>query len=148
MQDYYAILNIKPYESKENIKRAFKRQALEWHPDRNTATEANERMQLINEAYLILGDDEARSKYDKEYNDYDNFKEDFSKEYSSFDDEILNEWVKKAKAQAKEMINLSIDDLLGMSKVAFDSAWKATKYYVLLLIILNFILIISTIAEN
>ena len=67
MLDYYAILNINPMASKKEIKEAFKREALQWHPDRNNSPDATKKMQLINEAYLILKDDEARARYDKQY---------------------------------------------------------------------------------
>ena len=144
MHNYYEILKIKPDASKEIIKKAFREEALKWHPDRNKSPEARERMQLINEAYLILKDDEARFKYDIEYQRYHNFKEQnssYREEEYAFDDETLNDWIKKARVQAKEMVKMSIDDLVGMSKVAFSSAWEATKYHVLVLIVLSFILI-------
>ncbi len=156
MQDYYAILNLQLNASKAEIKNAFRKEALKWHPDRNKSSEAIERMQLINEAYLILKDDEARLKYDKEYKRYQNFKRQqqstrstqasssytsSSKEEYTFNDDVLNDWIKKAKKQAKNMVIMSIDDLMGMSKSAFGSAWDATKYHILTLIVLSFVLL-------
>jgi len=145
MLDYYAILNINPMASKKEIKEAFKREALQWHPDRNNSPDATIKMQLINEAYLILKDDEARARYDKQYykfNKVDKEKESNNQEqtkwqgYSS-NDEILNDWIKKAKKQAKEMLMMSIEDLVGMSKVATRAAWEKTKYAILVLIVAN-----------
>ncbi len=148
MHDYYAVLNIKSTASKKEIRKAFRQEALKWHPDRNKSPEATEKMQLINEAYLILYDDEARLKYDKEYQHYHNFKKQetsFKEEEYSFDDEILHDWIEKAKSQAKEMAKMSIDDLIGMSKVAFNSAWDKTKLAILIGIVLNilFLLILA-----
>ena len=145
MIDYYAILNIKATASKKEIKEAFRKEALKWHPDRNSSPDATERMQLINEAYLILKDTEARVRYDKQYqkfhqahkqNQHDNQKETYKREYS-IDDDILNDWIKKAKRQAKEMVMMSIEDLVGMSKVATNAAWDKTKYAILIVIIAN-----------
>ncbi len=145
MIDYYAILNIKPIASKKDIKEAFRKEALKWHPDRNSSPDATERMQLINEAYLILKDTEARVRYDKQYqkfyqahtqNQHDNQKETYKRDYS-IDDDILNDWIKKAKSQAKEMVMMSIEDLVGMSKVATNAAWDKTKYAILIVIIAN-----------
>ena len=145
MIDYYAILNIKPTASKQEIKEAFRKEALKWHPDRNSSPDATERMQLINEAYLILKDTEARVRYDKQYqkfhqahkqNQHGNQKETYKREYS-IDDDILNNWIKKAKRQAKEMVMMSIEDLVGMSKVATNAAWDRTKYAILIVIIAN-----------
>ena len=48
MIDYYAILNIEHNATKKEIKTAFKKEALKWHPDRNSSPEATARMQLIN----------------------------------------------------------------------------------------------------
>jgi len=143
--DYYAILNINPTASKKEIKETFKREALQWHPDRNNSPDATIKMQLINEAYLILKDDEARARYDKQYYKFkkvDKEKENNNQEqtkwqgYSS-NDEILNDWIKKAKKQAKEMLMMSIEDLVGMSKVATRAAWEKTKYAILVLIVAN-----------
>jgi len=148
--DYYAILNIKPTASKKEIKEAFRKEALKWHPDRNSSPDATERMQLINEAYLILKDNEARARYDKQYqkfyqahkqNQHDNQKETYKRDYS-IDDDILNDWIKKAKRQAKEMLMMSLEDLVGMSKVATNAAWDKTKYAILIVIVANILFIL------
>jgi curved DNA-binding protein CbpA len=68
--DYYAILNINFNATQGAIKSAYKTQALKWHPDRNLEFDTIHRMQQINEAYLILKDEEARRRYDQEYQRY------------------------------------------------------------------------------
>ena len=55
-KDYYKLLDIQQNASDEEIKKAFREQAIEWHPDRNQGTDTTLRMQEINEAYLILKD--------------------------------------------------------------------------------------------
>lgn len=65
--DYYSLLSIHTVASIDEIKKAYKEQAVKWHPDRNPGKNTTERMQMINEAYLILKDTEARQRYDREY---------------------------------------------------------------------------------
>ena len=71
--DYYSILEISPSSTKEEIKSAYKKQAKKWHPDKNHGQDTTKKMQEINEAYLILNDDEARCRYDIEYTRFINF---------------------------------------------------------------------------
>ncbi len=66
-KDYYAILEIIEGASQEEIRSAFKKQAIKWHPDKNPGVDTTQRMQEINEAYLILKDTEARGRYNAEY---------------------------------------------------------------------------------
>ncbi len=72
--DYYAILEINETATFEEIKSAFRQQAIKWHPDRNHGRDTTKKMQLINEAYLILKDTEARNRYDTEYQQFKAFK--------------------------------------------------------------------------
>lgn len=143
MIDYYAILNIKYNATKKEIKIAFKKEALKWHPDRNGSPDATASMQIINEAYLILKDDEARARYDKQYKKFQHaYKEDeVNKQDYSIDDDILNDWIKKAKVQAREMVMMSLEDLAGMSKAATSAAWDRTKFLILIVVVGNIILI-------
>ena len=143
MQNYYEILNIEPAASKETIKKAFRREASKWHPDKNKSPNATKRMQLINEAYLILGDEEARDRFDQEYQHYRDFKDQsYTKQDYSFNDDVLKDWIKKARSQAKEMAKQSSDDLIGISHAAFLSAYHATKFYIILLVIILFTLML------
>jgi len=54
MNKYYEILGLKPGASEEEIKKAWKKMALQWHPDRNPSEEAKVKIQEVNEAYEIL----------------------------------------------------------------------------------------------
>src|SRR5690554_7321746 len=72
-KDYYAILEIDVSASQDDIKAAFKKQALRCHPDRNIGKDTTLIMQDINEAKLILLDTEARERYNREYHRFTDF---------------------------------------------------------------------------
>jgi hypothetical protein len=64
VKDFYAILGVSPSASESEIKKAFRRLAVQYHPDKNPLAEAKHLFQEINEAYDVLGDPEKRALYD------------------------------------------------------------------------------------
>jgi len=64
-QDYYDILGVKKDASKSEIKKAYRKLALKYHPDKNPDKSAEEKFKEISEAYAVLYDDEKRSLYDQ-----------------------------------------------------------------------------------
>jgi curved DNA-binding protein len=64
-KDYYEILGVSPQASDEEIKRAYRKLAHRFHPDRNKAPGAEERFKAINEAYEALRDPGRRAAYDR-----------------------------------------------------------------------------------
>ena len=64
-RDYYDILGVSKGVTDEQLKIAFRKKALEYHPDRNKSKDAEEKFKEINEAYQILSDSEKRAKYDQ-----------------------------------------------------------------------------------
>ena len=110
-KDYYKILEIHPGATKEEVKKAYRKMALKWHPDKNKSEEATQRMQEINEAYKILYDDILREKYYREYllfmkygQEQENSKDEQKKEQTQpyYDYEIYDESLKEAIRQARE----------------------------------------------
>ena len=152
--DYYDILEIPLTSTPDEIKLAFRNQAIKWHPDRNYGIDTTLKMQLINEAYLILKDPEARLKYDVEYLKYKEFdrqrnssnnsdsKNNFNPEYK-FYDEVLKRWVINARNQSIELAKQTIRDFKGMAKVGLKEGLKASKevfiFYVIISIIILFL---------
>jgi len=146
--DYYAVLQIDINATQDDIKLAFKKQALKWHPDKNPDIDTTKRMQEINEAYLILKDIEARERYNVEYRNFKKFQQDYEKNdkyynkqnesseenkkeeksYTYYEyhpkDDILNNWIKNAKKQAVELAKQTINDFKGMSVVGVKEAAK------------------------
>lgn len=141
-KNYYEILEINQTATQEEIKAAFKKQAVKWHPDRNLGTDTTEKMQEINEAYLILKDKEARERYDREYLRYQEFTSQHQKSYEEeeehtynkqeqektekttyeFDDEILKKWMRNARRQAVDLAKQTIREVGELSVTATKAA--------------------------
>ena len=64
-KDYYEVLGISRDSTEEDIKKAFRKLALKYHPDRNKDKDAPEKFKEINEAYQVLIDPDKRAKYDR-----------------------------------------------------------------------------------
>ncbi len=64
-RDYYEILGVSKTASVDEIKKAYRKLALEWHPDRNKTAGANEKFKEINEAYAVISDTQKRAQYDQ-----------------------------------------------------------------------------------
>ena len=65
MSDYYDTLGISKSASEQEIKTAYRRQALKWHPDRNKTAGANNKFKDVTKAYEVLSDSKKREMYDQ-----------------------------------------------------------------------------------
>jgi curved DNA-binding protein len=86
-EDYYKILGVDKKASAEDIKKAYRKLALKWHPDKNPNNKgAEEKFKTISEAYAVLSDKEKREQYDN-FGSADQFRQQYSQEdiFKNFD---------------------------------------------------------------
>jgi curved DNA-binding protein CbpA len=169
-KDYYSILGVGLNATDQEIKQAFRTEALKWHPDRNPDTDTTPRMQDIVEANLILKDPEARARYDIVYNRYKSYQQNAKVETSegnssrqkkssgtnepskneSFkvQDDILEDWIEKAKRQAVDLALQTIKDLKGVSSAAAKGLLSGLLQLVIWIIVVNSILFFVKLIKN
>lgn len=154
--DYYSILGLDRNASNYEIKTAFRKLALKYHPDKNKSPDAHDKFVLINEAYIILSDNIAKQKYDFEYdlskkqNQYNRDKTP-SKNYSHrkdakanknniYTDEDLNEKSKRAKDKGFYYAKMNFNEYASFVKNLLSETAIQTKntllvYFGILLIL-------------
>jgi curved DNA-binding protein len=75
-KDYYKILGVERNASEDDIRKAYRKLAMKYHPDRNpNDKQAEERFKEINEAYQVLSDSKKRAHYDRLGSDYSNWQQ-------------------------------------------------------------------------
>lgn len=150
-KDYYLILGIDINASPEEIKTAYRRMSLKWHPDKNPDQDVTSKMQDINEAYAILKDPLKRNRYDKEYQRYQaTFNQEIHHEYQSstwtnnYDvkDEAVKDDIKQAREYAQNLVNQFMKSLKQTSKDAAAGAWNEMKGYLVGSLIVSLIILI------
>jgi curved DNA-binding protein len=75
-KDYYQILGVERSASADDIRKAYRKLAMQYHPDRNPDNkQAEEKFKEINEAYQVLSDKEKRARYDQLGSAYSNWQQ-------------------------------------------------------------------------
>src|SRR5581483_5529379 len=64
-RDYYEVLGVERNATSDEVRRAYRKLALQFHPDRNPEAGAAERFKEVTEAYEVLSDPERRAQYDR-----------------------------------------------------------------------------------
>lgn len=171
-KDYYTILGINHPSDEKEIKSAYRKQALKWHPDRNIGRSTEEQMKDINEAYTILINPISKERYEKEYQIFKQSQKVKEEEYTSstvhpkysnhyysneeshytkwqydYDvkDSSLKEDIKNAQESAERYVKDFLTLLKNDSKVATKGALDEVFPYLLTgIIVAIFILFIQT----
>ena len=63
--DFYQTLGVSQTATADEIKKAYRKLALQWHPDKNKSPEAEKKFKQINQAYEVLSDSKKRQQYDQ-----------------------------------------------------------------------------------
>jgi curved DNA-binding protein len=75
-KDYYKILGVERSASADDVRRAYRKLAMRYHPDRNAGDkQAEDKFKDINEAYQVLSDSQKRSRYDQLGSAYSNWQQ-------------------------------------------------------------------------
>lgn len=93
-EDHYATLALSPDATAVDIKKAYKRLALHWHPDKNDLSHATVEFQRLGRAWEVLGDETRRTEYDESY-------------ISGAEWERLAQRERKRKAEEDDAMNLA-----------------------------------------
>lgn len=128
LPSYYSILGVSSESSINEIKRAYRKLAMQWHPDRLTRTpsllgEAKRKFQQIQEAYAVLSDHRKRTMYDAGLYDPEDQEDEG---LSDFVQEILN-LMAQDKRQDKSYSMEELQTMLSEMAQGFEtSSWYCT----------------------
>ncbi|CAN8235644.1 unnamed protein product [Cochlearia groenlandica] len=112
---YYDVLGVAVDSSPENIRRAYHKLAMKWHPDRWTkdglkSCEAKRKFQQIQEAYSVLSDQRKRSMYDAGL--YDNQEDDGYYDFVEEMVSLMSQTKKEEKQYSLEELQTMVDDMI------------------------------------
>jgi curved DNA-binding protein CbpA len=158
IKNYYKILDVNLGATQNEIKSAYRKLALFWHPDRNSNPIALDKIKEINEAYEILHDENKRKIYDKIYQElfvnssvlnprektdyqYNKEKEDLIKQKYKKEYNDLIDWIKNINFSLSK-----IDKFIENSISKLDRPIEIFSFY--FPILLAIIIIICIIAAN
>ena len=111
MKDYYNILELKYPADELIVKRAFRRLALKYHPDKNNEPNAVQKFIELTEAYEVLRDQFKKYEYDRLYHKFYNFKNENQNSIQSDENSnIGKEWAEFGKEKANEYVTMSYEE--------------------------------------
>jgi DnaJ-class molecular chaperone len=144
LPNYYEVFGISKSATQEELKKRYRQLAKKHHPDVNKSADATAKMQEIQEAYYILSDDEARSRYDIQYERiYGSKKHEFTEQAKNeksdqrsyqIDDPILERWMANAKRQSVDFVKKLYRDTRGIAASGCYYYFKALGICVLIFI--------------
>ena len=112
--NYYEILGVPSDAATDEIRRAFRREAMVWHPDRNKDPNAPRMMQLINRAWEALGDQDKRAEHDREIDQRARYYEDHRSELDPFEEfrESMLPWLLERAIDLYDVLGVSTNATL------------------------------------
>ncbi|MCF8450022.1 MAG: DnaJ domain-containing protein [Taibaiella sp.] len=155
--DYYSVLGVLNTASTNELKIAYRSLVKKYHPDINHSSDATTKMQLLNEAYLILSDPEAKTIYDVEWIRYhetmggesqtkqsppDNNEEQATGKNYHFQSDLLRDWIEKAQKQARDITAQAVKDTSGIVKAAGKGAVSGIIQVLGYFVIINIIFLL------
>ncbi len=155
--DYYEILGIGFNADASEIKAGYRKLVKKFHPDLHPNNpEATAKMQLINEAYLILSDTEARKLYNREWTRFYSYEKSENKTNETsdsinrnsnadefqFEDEKLRSWMDSAKRQARDITRQAVKDAGGILKDAGYAAAMSIPRLIIYIVITNILFLL------
>ena len=107
-RDYYEVLGISKDATEKDIKRAYRKLAFKWHPDKNpnNKKEAEEKFKEINEAYSVLSDPDKKRQYDMGGFDFAAFG--FDENFDPF--KVFQSFFDKHGGKGKDPFSFGFDD--------------------------------------
>jgi DnaJ-class molecular chaperone len=112
IKTYYDILGLKATATPEEIKRAYRKKAMESHPDVNPSPGAADVFVQINEAYAILSDNHKRQVYNQKLRDHAAraASETYVQSAQEAREQAYHQWVQQARAQARANASMNYED--------------------------------------
>lgn len=100
--DYYKVLDISPNASADEIKKAYRQKAKQYHPDVSSEVNASEKMKQVNSAYDVLSDPQQKQAYDfRRQNPYMQQTGYTNTQYHTFDDAMFEEIFRQFQQQSQ-----------------------------------------------
>ncbi len=166
--DYYSVLELPFTTSTIEIKSAYRALVKKYHPDINHSPNATAKMQLLNEAYLILSDAQAKALYDIERKRYFEANQSQARQSSqqssyqsathstqrpntesesgqgyTFESDTLRDWVEKARQQAKDITAQAVIDAGGIIKEAGNGIANGVGRVIVYFVAINIIFLLA-----
>jgi len=110
MKDYYKILELEYGTNIPTVKKAYKRLALKYHPDKNKAPDASTKFIEITEAYEVLNNDIKKNQYDNLYSNYFRVQGQKTENKEEVKTEKTQEWTSYGRKKAEEYASMKYDD--------------------------------------
>ncbi len=113
-KDYYKILGVDRKASAEDIKKTYRKLAMQYHPDRNQGDkQAEEKFKEINEAYQVLGNAEQRARYDQLGESYSSWQQQGGSGNFNWDDWVMRNAGQGGRHTTQQVNMEDLEDLFG-----------------------------------